>query len=109
MTPFHSPISDQSGTAGDLTWRLSGGALTISGTGAMPYYNGFDDPPTPWHFYRNSITAVVIEEGVTSIGSYAFISCYNLTSATIPRSVTRIGEFVFSNCRNLTDVTVEWA
>ena len=43
---------------------------------------------------------------VTSIGEYAFASCWLLTSVTIPNSVTSIGEYAFSNCSGLTSVTI---
>lgn len=49
---------------------------------------------------------VVIPDGVTSIGEFAFSECSNLTSVTIPDSVTKIGNDAFSYCRNLTSVTI---
>jgi hypothetical protein len=36
----------------------------------------------PWYDYRSNITTVVIENGVTSIGNYAFNFCIGLTSVT---------------------------
>ena len=42
----------------------------------------------------------------TSIGSYAFSDCYDLTSITIPNSVTSIGDWAFYNCSILTSVTI---
>lgn len=63
--------------------------LTISGNGSM--YNN----PSNWEQYRNDIQTVIIEEGVTSIGTDAFRSCSNLTSITIPNSVTSIGNSAF--------------
>ena len=54
-----------------------------------------------------SVTSIVIEEGVTSIGDYAFENCDNLTSITIPGNVESIGESAFYNCDNLTDVTLQ--
>ena len=47
-----------------------------------------------------------IPNSVTSIGSYAFISCSGLTSVTIPKSVTSIGEGAFFHCDGLTSITI---
>ena len=96
-----------SGTCGaGVTWTLTGTSpdytLTISGTGAMANYSGGDQP---WDSYRSGITSVVIEDGVTSIGDYAFMTCSGLTSITIPASVTSIGEFALGYCNLLTSVT----
>ncbi|MBR6670927.1 MAG: leucine-rich repeat protein [Ruminococcus sp.] len=53
-----------------------------------------------------SVVKIIIEDGVTSIGDYAFRCCDNLTSITIPDSVTSIGEGAFSTCASLTSVTI---
>ena len=52
------------------------------------------------------ITDLVIPEGVTSIGNYAFSGCSGLTSVDIPNSVTSIGHSAFRNCSSLTTVTI---
>ena len=49
---------------------------------------------------------LVIPDGVTSIGDYAFYGCDALTSITIPGSVTYIGRSAFSGCTSLTSVTI---
>ena len=51
-------------------------------------------------------TTYTIPDSVTTIGDYAFNSCYNLTSVTISDSVTTIGEYAFYNCESLTSVTI---
>ena len=92
----------QSGTTGECTWSLdSDGVLTISGNGKMKDYY-WEDVPS----WGNSITKVVIEDGVTSIGDYAFKDCTSLTSITIPDCVTNIGNSAFGNCTSLTSVTI---
>jgi len=70
------------GTCGDnLTWVLGNdGVLTISGTGDMYDY---ESTTMPWYDYNADITSVVIEEGVTSIGFYAFYGC-GMSSISIP-------------------------
>lgn len=97
--------------------------LTISGTGAMAdiSYNWTDVDTAPWAQFRSQITRIVIDEGITSIGKYAFIKtsirdldlsvCSSLTciserafsnigtdfvSVTFPESLEEIGEAAFS-------------
>ena len=96
-----------SGTCGDnLTWDLTDSILTISGTGPM---RDFDSSVSgaPWYrSYRTLIKAVIIENGCTSIGDYAFNECSNVRMVTIPNSVTSIGFSTFSHCSSLTSVTI---
>ena len=89
------------GTTGDCTWTLNGTELTISGNGKMKDYRG--DDASPW---GTSITKVVIENGVTSIGEWAFANCTSLTSVTIPDSVIEISWGAFKGCTSLTSITI---
>ena len=84
------------------------GTLTISGTGNMPDFsiNVNNRTTAPWDSQRDKIKTVVIKDGVTSIGKYAFFWCSGLTSITIPNSVTSIGEHAFANCSSLTSITI---
>ena len=52
------------------------------------------------------MTNLVIPNGVTKIGAYAFEDCKSLTSVTIGKNVTEIGDCAFENCENLTSVTI---
>ena len=67
----------------------------------MPNYNF-----APWFDDRYEIKKVVIEDGVTSIGNYAFFYCQNLASVEIPNSVTSIGKSAFYYCISLTSVEI---
>ena len=89
----------------NLTWKLDAdGTLNISGTGAMKDYDYFDNRSPVYG--NSSVKKVVIEDGVTSIGKYAFCNCTSLISITIPDSVTSIEFAAFNNCSSLTSITI---
>jgi len=94
-------------TFGATSYTITGSGadliLTITGTGNMPNYN--NSSYAPWNGQGSSIKTVIIEDGVTRIGNYAFNGCWSLTSVTIPNSVTTIGGEAFSDCVGLTSVT----
>jgi len=101
-----------SGACGEnLTWVLNDdGTLIITGTGPM---DNFAEGNAPWYAYRDTIKKVLIKNGATNIGEYAFYGCSNLTDITIPNSVTVIGTAAFADCTSLADVTcgatmVQW-
>ena len=55
---------------------------------------------------RCSLTSLVIPDGVTSIGDYAFSGCRSLSSVVIPDSVTSIGDWAFNGCKSLADIVI---
>ena len=100
------PVIVGSGQCGDnVTWeQTKGGTLIISGTGRLYDYK-FDNSTgctTPWGKVEN----VVISEGVTYIGKYAFYMQSGLSSVKIANSVQEIGEFAFAQCPNLSSITI---
>jgi putative cell wall-binding protein len=98
----------QSGPCGEnVTWTLSNGVLTISGSGNMYNYNDYSS--IPWYLMREKITEVKIEDGVSSIGDYAFSDCSRLVSIEIPKSVTYIGSYAFSGCSRLASITIPYS
>ena len=86
-----------------LTWKLSYGTLTISGTGKMDSYSSGG---APWHSQRAGIRQIVISEGVTSIGECAFEDCLRVTSISIPDSVTELNEYCFYACESMKSITI---
>ena len=92
------------GTCGkEVTWSLGDdGTLTISGTGEMKNYTYKSE--MPWYKYISQIKNVVIKEGVTSIGDYAFYGMTKLTNVTVPKGIISIGAFAFKNCTVLDGV-----
>ena len=90
----------------NLTWQLDDntGTLTISGNGNMK-----DFPPNAFIIARGKrdlIKKVIIEEGVTSIGSRAFEYCYSLQSVEFSKSVTEIAKEAFFYCKNLEEINL---
>ena len=111
---FKEVTTNPSGLCGEnATWEFdpSTGILTISGTGEMtdfvvktsswPHQNN-----RPWEDYKNSITSVIIEEGVTTIGKYAFYDLSKLKNVTISDSVTKIGFWAFTDCVSLESLII---
>ncbi len=114
----HAAPAATSGYCGDpsvnngenVTWEVSGNTITISGTGAMADYDDYTNM-APWldyniKSYAEEITAIVIESGVTTVGSYAFKGCYYVTSISIPAGVTTIGSHAFENCYNAESISI---
>ena len=107
MSTITASAATYSGDCGsNLTWTYDSETciLTISGTGAM--YNYYNSNDIPWRNYRNNIKTIVINEGVTTIGTLAFSRCKYVTSVIIPNSVTIIGSAAFIECASLPNVTL---
>jgi len=93
------------GYAGPLEWIIQNNTLTISGNGAMPDYN-ITYNLTPWYIYGDKFTSVVIQNGATTIGDYAFYECRNFRNITIPNSVNKIGDGAFRNSHALLSINI---
>ncbi|MCD7736464.1 MAG: Ig-like domain-containing protein [Lachnospiraceae bacterium] len=79
-----------------MTWTVYGTDscyLKISGTGDMKDYTALSG--APWSKYHSKITSVIIEDGITSIGAYAFYNFFRISAVWIPASVTRIDANAF--------------
>lgn len=101
--------AEKSGTIGCVAWSLDGGTLTIGGSGAIPDFGksgeaspNIDD--RPWQQYRHAVRRLVVQNGVTHIGSRAFQGFEKLESVTLADSVKSIGSWAFQNCSALADV-----
>lgn len=55
----------------------------------------------------SSAVLVVVPQGISSIGEYAFNRCFDMTDIYIPRSVTSIGEMAFGDCIGLKNIYYE--
>ena len=110
-----------SAVAEDFSWSLKNGVLTISGHGDMPDYGAYhygtiDKTTAPWG--ASYISKVVIQDGITSIGEYAFSPqrsrraskqaevLNKVDKVTIPSNIKRIGNGAFYMCWGLKEVFV---
>ena len=100
-------IVDSGSCGNNAAWALTGTendlTLTISGSGNM---TDFSESSTPWASERAKITRVVVEDGITSVGSYAFCSFSKLTDVSLSDSITYIGGRGFEKCTALKSVTI---
>ena len=97
-----------SGTCGEnAAWTLTGTepnlTLTISGSGAIRNYS---KTGMPWASKRAKIKTVVVEDGITSIGNYAFYSLNKMSNVVLGDTVSSIGEYSFAECYSLTKITI---
>ena len=111
-------IGDCGKTSSDnVNWVSTGLRMVIYGSGAMADYGDSEedddiseegDNKAPWASknYRRYLTTLIIEEGVTTIGDYAFPSCTNLKTLTIGSGVKTIGDHAFYNCHNIDNLTL---
>ena len=101
----------------DLTFTIStDGTMTVSGTGEIKDFDGVES--APWHNYfdlteystgyeyssvyaPDFVKKIVIEEGITSIGRYAFYDFDYVVEVVLPESVKIIGDQAFYCCYNL--------
>ena len=95
------------GSCGEnVTWTLDAdtGVLTISGTGDMEDYAS--DSDVPWYSQRDTVTTVIMTDGVTSIGYDAFYGCGSLTDVTIGDDVISIVDYAFAECGSLASLII---
>ena len=95
--------AETSGSCGDdLTWSFDSGTLTISGTGEM--YDYWPEDNLPWA--DKDVISVIMNDGITSIGTFSFFNCKSLESISISSTVESIGMGAFYGCTGLTSVTI---
>ena len=83
-------------------WMLSGGTLTISGTGSAWFA---EDETSLFLPYYNQIEKAVVEEGITQLGNYIFQGLTKLKTVSLPETLRRIMSGAFAES-GLTLVTI---
>ena len=124
-----NPTAGQIGNS-DTYWRYDPDTTTlfITGKGMIP---GGSSGNYPWQAYADTITNLVIGDGVTGteatkalaelyklrsitfgkdfaiLGAGAFANIQALTQLTLPETITTFGSFPFSGCNGMTELRVE--
>ena len=108
----------RSGTLSNgVSWELTGisGALTltISGIGdiSTDYYqkqdpNSLERPVAPWDGYIDQIIRIIVEEGITEVGYFAFYGMPSLLEVILPDGLSVIGYGCFESCSQLHTVNL---
>jgi len=93
-SPVVATITGYSGAGGAITIPSSLGGYPVVAIGDSAFQN------------QESITSVIMPNGVITIGYNAFVSCMNLTSVLIGDGATSIGGYAFDHCTSISSVTI---
>lgn len=98
---FNADSNAVGGNCGEnVTWALSEGVLTVSGSGDMVFETA------PWATFASRIKSVIVEAGITSIAENAFRNCTAMESAELPEGLVSIGNGAFLNCTALREANI---
>lgn len=88
----------------NITWNFDGstGTLTLSGSGEM--YNLSPGEGAEWHAYYDKVKRIVINKGISSIGTNAFYGLDQAESIDIPDSVKTIYSGALQGCDGIREL-----
>ena len=91
------------GKDNEIHWTFSDGKLTVTGTGAIPDYTA---ESAPWA--GKDVTELVIGDGITAVGAYAFYDLSGLKGTlTLPSSVKSVGAYAFALSKASNDTALK--
>lgn len=90
----------------NITWNFdeSTGTLTLSGSGEM--YNLSPGEGAEWHAYYDKVKRIVINKGISSIGTNAFYGLDQAESIDIPDSVKTIYPGALQGCESIKELNL---
>jgi len=112
VCPFAAFAEDEPGNEPDIAFSYDEGTktLTFTGSGPMTDYEPSEDdafaPETPWSEYFDETEYVVIGEGITTVGDFAFTGFTELITVTLPQTLTSIGKYAFAYDLELASVNI---
>ena len=94
-----SAVTAQGNDSG-VNWVYNDGVLTLEGGTFIKYSSTHT-----WDAYKNSITKVVINDGIDSVGAHAFENYPNLEEVVFPKNMcAEIAEYAFYNCSKINNI-----
>ena len=97
-----SPPATEESPPAKIEWSVSGTVLTLSGKGKMPDF----DHPWKYDPMIESVTEIIVSEGITGISEGAFSGLDSLKAVSLPASLKFAGGRLFDQCRVLETITV---
>ena len=103
LLALFAPMAMADGVCGEsVSWTLTdAGVLTVFGEGAM---TNFAAGEAPWYAERGAVRKLVVENGVTSVGSGAFSGCGLIETVTLPLTLGSIGDGAFDDVYALKNI-----
>ena len=92
-------ITGDCGTDCHYYFDIDEGEMIINGTSEMNEWK--IESQSPWYVFRSLLVSVFIDEGIKSLGSYAFNDCPKLEIIKLPESLEIIGNYSIINCKTL--------
>lgn len=87
----------------NISFSVNGDTLTLSGTGGTGSFL-YEQPA--WYPYKDTIKKLVVNEGITTIGSDAFKNFSKLTTVVLPSTMLKISHRAFWGCVSLMNISI---
>ena len=101
---IHYGIAGQCGDNAYYSFNQYTGTLTVYGTGEMYDYSA----DSPFESIKN-LEKVMIGDGISSVGGWAFANCSSVTAVDLPTTLASIGENAFRSCNGLKNITIPYS
>ncbi len=88
----------------DVTFTLTkNGVLTLSGTGETDQFHSTKFPE--WKDYGIYVKEIIVEEGITELGTSIFRDCPAVKKVSLPDSLLIIRQYAFAGCTSIEELT----
>lgn len=88
-------ITWSGGCGSGVRWYVQDHMLRIAGQGSI---DDFSNTAAPWNKYSGQLTTLILEDGITAVGTNAFSGCTKLKNLILGRGLQEIHTAAFSGC-----------